>query len=65
MGYKLIETRLASQDLDNILEYMTVRLQNPAAASAFADAVEQCYDLLAHTRRMEKAGGDGGRSEKG
>lgn len=22
MGYKLIETRLASQDLDNILEYM-------------------------------------------
>ena len=32
MGYKLIETRLASQDLDNILEYMAVRLQNPAAA---------------------------------
>ena len=52
MGYKLIETRLASQDLDNILEYMAVRLQNPAAASAFADAVEQCYDLLEHTPLM-------------
>ena len=52
MGYKLIETRLASQDLDNILEYMAVRLQNPAAASAFADAVEQCYSLLEHTPLM-------------
>ena len=55
MGYKLIETRLASQDLDNILEYMAVRLQNPAAASAFADAVEQCYDLLEHTPLMYEA----------
>lgn len=55
MGYKLIETRLASQDLDNILEYMAVRLQNPATASAFADAVEQCYDLLEHTPLMYEA----------
>ena len=55
MGYKLIETRLASQDLDNILEYMAVRLQNPAASSAFADAVEQCYDLLEHTPLMYEA----------
>ena len=55
MGYKLIETRLASQDLDNILEYMTVRLPNPAAASAFADAVEPCYSLLEHTPLVYEA----------
>ncbi len=65
MGYKLIETRLASQDLDNILEYMAVRLQNPAAASAFADAVEQCYDLLEHTPLMYEACGDRRLREKG
>lgn len=34
---------------------MAVRLQNPAAANAFADAVEQCYDLLEHTPLMYEA----------
>lgn len=65
MGYKLIETRLASQDLDNILEYMAVRLQNPAAASAFADAVEQCYDLLENTPLMYEPAGICGCAQKG
>ena len=52
MGSTLLETRRASRALARDLEYMTVRLQNPAAASAFADAVEQCYDLLEHTPLM-------------
>ena len=65
MGYKLIETRLASQDLDNILEYMAVRLQNPAAASAFADAVEQCYDRFRDITKGVCVGGDRCLKEKG
>ncbi len=46
MAYKIIETELAVQDLDSILAYITLSLANPIAASAFADAVEDCYSNL-------------------
>ena len=39
----IVETQLAGQDLDSILEYIAVSLANPSAAAAFADKVEKCY----------------------
>ncbi len=46
MAYKIVETQLAGQDLDNILEYITVSLMNPTVAVAFVDKVEKCYIAL-------------------
>ena len=46
MGYRIVETELALRDLDSILAYIAVSLANPAAAAAFADAVEDCYARL-------------------
>ena len=46
MAYKIIKTRLAEQDLDNILGYIVFSLANPSAAASFADAVEVCYSDL-------------------
>lgn len=52
MVYKVVETKLAVQDLDEILEYMAVSLANPTAAAAFADEVEECYANLERTPFM-------------
>jgi len=46
MAYKIVETQRAAQDLDHILRYLAVSLANPSAASAFADAIEECYRNL-------------------
>ena len=46
MAYKIIETALAGQDLDSIISYIALSLENPSAAAAFADAVEKCYSEL-------------------
>ena len=42
----MVETELAVQDLNGILEYMIYSLSNPSAASSFADEVEECYASL-------------------
>ena len=44
--YKLTVTELANADLDEIIRYIAVELAAPQAASAFADAVESCYDSI-------------------
>lgn len=46
MAYKLVETALAQADLDAILSYLALSLENPAAATAFANEVEKCYAAL-------------------
>ena len=46
MGYKVVETEQAVQDLDGILEYIVNALSNPSAAAAFANEVEKCYENL-------------------
>lgn len=46
MAYKIFETELALQDLDSILSYIALTLNNPSAASSFADEVEKCYSCL-------------------
>ena len=52
MGYKIVETKLALKDLDEILSYIAVDLHNITAAAAFADEVEKCYGYLEHTPLM-------------
>ena len=46
MEYKIKITTPAYEDLDEILTYITQELCAPAAASRFADALEDCYDNL-------------------
>ena len=46
MAYKLVETALAQADLDAILSYLALSLENPTAATAFANEVEKCYTAL-------------------
>lgn len=45
MAYKLVETALAQADLDAILSYLALSLENPTAATAFANEVEKCYTV--------------------
>ena len=45
MAYKLVETALAQADLDAILSYLALSLENPAAATAFANEVEKLEQL--------------------
>lgn len=47
MGYKIMMTELATQDLDSIVAYIAYSLANPSAAAAFVDEVEDCYSGLA------------------
>lgn len=44
--YKLTITDLAQDDLDAIVEYIACQLENPIAAGAFLDEVEECYKQL-------------------
>jgi len=47
--YKLVVTKLAADDLDGIVRYITIKLANPAAATVFLDKVEKCYQTLKET----------------
>ncbi|MCD8088928.1 MAG: type II toxin-antitoxin system RelE/ParE family toxin [Oscillospiraceae bacterium] len=46
MAYKIEVTPHASEDLEEIVSYIEGTLANAAAAAAFLDAVEECYDEL-------------------
>ena len=46
MDYKLQITQMADRDLDAILTYIMVDLQNVEAAIHFADQVDEHYDKL-------------------
>lgn len=46
MVYKIRETFSARQDLENIVQYLVSSLENPPAAAAFLDEVEDCYGHL-------------------
>ena len=52
MGYKVVLTEAAQEDLDGILGHIAHSLANPMAALAFADAVERCYSNLEQMPRM-------------
>ncbi|KLU63645.1 plasmid stabilization system protein [Desulfosporosinus acididurans] len=44
--YRLVVTELANEDLDNIISYIAIQLDNPMAAATFLDDVERCYGFL-------------------
>ena len=46
MDYKIIETELAQQDLNDIVDYIICSLENPSAAATLLDEVEACYNTL-------------------
>jgi plasmid stabilization system protein ParE len=46
MGYKLTISESANQDLDEILEYISIKLADPKAASDFVDELDKRYDTL-------------------
>ena len=46
MAYKLVITRRAEEDLDDIIGYIVLELCNPDAAAHLADEVGKRYDLL-------------------
>lgn len=50
--YRLVITELAHEDLDNIVSYIAVQLNNPMAAANFLDEVERCYDFLKNNPLM-------------
>ena len=63
--YKLIITQLAHDDLDKILDYISVDLANQKAATEFLTEVIKCYEYLktnpyiyaaAEDRRLSKEG---------
>jgi plasmid stabilization system protein ParE len=43
MDYRLVISRQAHLDVDNITAYIAVKLRNPQAAARFLDDVEKCY----------------------
>ncbi len=46
MAYKIEVTPHAGEDLEEIVSYIAGNLANATAATAFLDAVEECYDGL-------------------
>ena len=44
--YKVVISPSANADLFNALKYIAYELENPQAATSFADGVEKCYDDL-------------------
>lgn len=50
--YNVLVTDSADQELDEILSYLTIQLQNPSAAMAFVDEVQSVYESLEHMPYM-------------
>lgn len=50
--YNVLVTDSADLELDEILSYISAQLQNPSAATAFANEVLSVYEALEHTPYM-------------
>jgi plasmid stabilization system protein ParE len=46
MAYDLIITKAAQSQIDDILSYISQKLDNPSAAKDFLNAIEDCYSYL-------------------
>jgi toxin ParE1/3/4 len=65
MAYKLVVSKEAHKDIDNIVHYIAVELVNPAAAAGFLNDVEKSYHIvvsnpymysLCHDARLSREG---------
>ena len=52
MAYKLIVSKEAHKDIDDIVHYIAVELVNPTAAASFLDDVEKSYYSVVNNPRM-------------
>ena len=46
MIYKLVVSKEAVEDIEDIVRYIISELKNPGAASAFLDDVEKSYNII-------------------
>ncbi|MBU7007691.1 type II toxin-antitoxin system RelE/ParE family toxin [Phosphitispora fastidiosa] len=52
MAYKLVISKEAHKDIDDIVHYIAVELANPTAAASFLDDVEKSYIEVVNNPRM-------------
>lgn len=52
MGYKVVRTDLYQRDLDSVIGYLVLALENRPAAVSLLDSVEECYADLERTPFM-------------
>lgn len=55
MAYKLIQADSFRRDLDAVISYITLTLENKPAAAALLDAIERCYDEIERMPLMYEA----------
>ena len=52
MAYKLVISKEAHKDIDDIVYYIAVEIANPTAAASFLDDVEKSYIEVLNNPRM-------------
>ncbi|EFP62442.1 type II toxin-antitoxin system RelE/ParE family toxin [Erysipelotrichaceae bacterium AF15-26LB] len=52
MAYKVVMSESAEYDLEQILNYLTVKLYNPIAATNFVNKLESCFNLLSEQPKI-------------
>lgn len=55
MAYKLIKTDSFLRDLDAVIGYIALTLENKAAAASLLEAIEKSYDGIEHMPLMYEA----------
>ena len=55
MGYKIVKTDAFQRDLDGVIAYIALSLENRTAAASMLDAVEKCYGDLERMPLMYEA----------
>lgn len=53
MAYKLIVSKEAHIDIDDIVNYIAVELSNPDAATSFLDDVDRSYHMVIDNPHMQ------------
>lgn len=52
MAYKLVISKEAHKDIDDIVHYIAIELANPTAGASFLDDVEKSYIEVVNNPRM-------------
>ncbi len=52
MAYKIVISKEAHKDIDDIVNYIAIELANPTAATSFLDDVEKSYTEVLNNPRM-------------
>ena len=59
MAYRLIVSKEAHKDIDDIVHYIAGELSNPGAAAGFLDDIERSYRAVVNNPRMYSLCNDG------